>query len=58
MRYREIYNDERDFEDGSTPGQEIVTFGDLDDDLNDNQGDSPFDYEAAQREEVMRQKFS
>ncbi len=57
MHYREIYNDERDYEDGSTPGQEIVTFGDLDDDLDDAQGDAPFDYEAAQREEVQRQKY-
>jgi hypothetical protein len=57
MHHREIYYDERDYEDGATPGQEIVTFGDLDDDLDDGRGDAPFDYEAAQREEVMRQKY-
>jgi hypothetical protein len=52
MYYREIQYDETDYEDGATPGELIITF----DDLDDGEGDAPFDYEAAHREEVLRQK--
>ena len=53
MYYREIQFDESDYEDGATPGQEIVTFDDLDDD----QGDSRFDCEAEIEEVPPRKNY-
>lgn len=49
--YREIFYDERDYEDGATPGQEIVTF----DDLDDGEDEGPFIYREAYRKEVPPQ---
>ena len=53
MYYREIQYDESDYEDGSTPGEQVVTF----DDLEEEEGDAPFDYEAYRKEVPPRKAY-